>query len=231
MTRERLTVPEQNVRDYAHELAYKLACEQLAGIADIEEQCRKSGARYVAAKKAIILDHLNKSYQIGFPGGEVSLVDSEEEVPMREKILVMDYFTRAGGTPLSGNTITYKELHDGINYYPTFSKRTIQPLVSFFGDKPEQLLKTAATMGGYKADFGDVAVTFDAFPLVPVTYVLWKGDSEFPPEGSIIFDSTISDYLTNDDIHTLCETIIWKLVRLLNTGGDTDRRRDAPGKK
>jgi hypothetical protein len=225
MTRERLTVPEQNVRDYAHELAYKLGCEQLAGIADIEEQCRKSGAEYISSKKAIILDHLTRSYQIGYPGGEVSLVDSEEAVPMREKILLLDYFTRARGTPISGKTITYKELHDGLNYYPTFAKRTVQPLVTFFGDKPEQLLKTAEALGGRRADYGDAAVTIDAFPRVPVTFVLWRGDKEFPPEGSIIFDSTISDYLTNDDIHTLCETVIWKLVRLLKTGGDTPGKR------
>jgi len=225
MTRERLTLPEQNVREYAHELAYRLACEQLAGITDIEEQCRKAGAEYISTKKATILDHLNRSYQIGFPGGEVSLVDSDEAVSIREKILLLDYFTRARGTPLSGKTITYKELHDGINYYPTFAKRTVQPLVTFFGDKPGQLLKTAVTLGGRKADFGDVAVTIDAFPRVPVTFVLWRGDKEFPPEGSILFDSTIADYLANDDIHTLCETIIWRLVRLLKTGGDTPGKR------
>ncbi len=209
------------MRTIAHELAYKIAREQLAGISDIGQQCRKSGARHLPEENSAVIEHLNRSYKISIPDGEVSYTGSEEDVPMREKILVMDYFTRAGGTPLSGKTITYKELHDGINYYPTFAKRTIQPLVNFFGDKPEQLLKIAATMGGHKADFGDAAVTFDAFPRVPVTYVLWKGDKEFPPEGSIIFDSTISDYLTNDDIHTLCETIIWKLVRLLKTGGGT----------
>jgi len=209
------------VRTIAHELAYKIAREQLAGISDIGQQCRKSGARHLPEENSAVIEHLSRSYKISITDGEVSYTGSEEDVPMREKILVMDYFTRAGGTPLSGKTITYKELHDGINYYPTFAKRTIQPLVNFFGDKPEQLLKIAETMGGYKADFGDAAVTFDAFPRVPVTYVLWKGDKEFPPEGSIIFDSTISDYLTNDDIHTLCETIIWKLVRLLKTGGGT----------
>jgi len=225
MTRERLTIPEQNVREYAYELACKLACEQLAGITDIEEQCRRSGAKYLSRKKAIIIEHLTRSYQIGFSGGEVSFIDSEEAVPVKDKILILDYFTRARGTPLTGRTITYKELHEGINYYPTFSKRTIQPLVAFFGEKPEQLLKIAESLGGYKADYGDVAVTFDAFPLAPVTLVLWRGDEEFPPEGSIMFDSTVSDYLTNDDIHTLCESIIWKLVRLLKTGGDTAVRR------
>ena len=95
MTREHLTVPEQNVREYAHGLAFKLACEQLASIADIKEQCRKSGAKYIPAKKVIIIDHLNRSYQIGFPGGEVSFVNSVEAVSLRDKILLLHYFTLA----------------------------------------------------------------------------------------------------------------------------------------
>jgi hypothetical protein len=225
MTREHLTVPEQNVREYAHELAYRLACERLAGIDDIKQQCDKSGAGYDAPQQAIIIKYLNRSYKIGFPGGEITTVDSEEAVPIKDKIMILDYFTRAAGTPLTGNTITYKELRDGINYYPTFAKRTIEPLVTYFGDDPEQLVKTAASMGGRQADYGDIAVTIEALPRVPVTLVLWRGDKEFPPEGGILFDSTVPDYLTNDDIHTLCENIAWRLVRLLKTGGDTADKR------
>ena len=220
MTRERLTIPEQNVRDYAHELAYKLAREQLAGITDIKEQCRKSGARYLPSNNTVSLDHLDRSYLITYPDGEISLSGSDDSVPIKEKILILDYFTRAKGTALTGKTVTYKELHDGINYYPTFSKRTIEPIVTYFGDNPERLLETAEKMGGQKAGYGDVSVTFNTFPRVPVTFVLWRGDKEFPPEGSILFDSTVSDYLSNDDIHSLCEGIVWKLVRLLKTGGD-----------
>jgi len=215
MTREHLKVPEKNVREYAHELAYRLACEQLANIDDIEQQCRKSGAQYIPTRKAIIIEYLNQSYQISFPNGEVSFAAGEEAVPIRDKILILHYFTQAKGTPLSNKTITYKELHDGINYFSVFATRTIKPLVMFFGEEPGQLLKTAEVLGGHKADYGNTAVTINAFSQVPVTIVLWQGDEEFAPEGSILFDSTISDYLTNDDIHTLCENITWKLVRLL----------------
>jgi len=212
------------VREYAHGLAYKLARKQLASIDDIEQQCRKSGTQYIASEKAIIIDHLNQSYRISFPDGEVSLT-TEGEVPKRDKILILHYFTQAKGTPLSNKTITYKELPDGINYFPVFAKRAIQPVLTFFGNEPELLLKTAEILGGSKVDYGDVAVTINAFSRVPVTFVLWQGDAEFAPEGSIMFDSTISDYLTNDDIHTLCENIAWRLVRLLKTGGDSPGRK------
>jgi hypothetical protein len=214
MTGKRLTVPEPGVRAIAHELAYKLACDRLATITDIEQQCRKSGARYLPTEKSIIIDHLYRSYKIGFPRGEVSLIDSTETVPVRDKILILHYFTRAKGTPLSGKIITYKELKEGINYYPTFFKRAIEPVINYFNDKPQKLLEVVERLGGRKADYGDTAVTIAAFPCVPITIVLWRGDKEFPPEGNILFDSTIPDYLPTEDITILCEIVAWRLVRL-----------------
>jgi hypothetical protein len=218
-------LPAQPVREFAHGLAYKLACEQLTKITDIPKQCRNAGARYLPAEKAASVTHLNRTYRIGISGGEVSLVDSDEAVPVRDKILILHYFTRATGKPLSGKIITYKELHDGINYYPTFFKRAIEPIVSNYNDEPKKLLETAAALGGRKSDYGDTAVTIDAFPYVPLTIVLWRGDKEFPPDGNIMFDGTISDYLPTEDVTILCEIIAWKLVRLLKAGGDSSAKK------
>ena len=225
MTKKNPSLPTQPVREYAHGLAYKLACEQLASIADIEQQCRKSGARYLPAEKSVIIDHLNRFYRISLPHCEVSSITNDEPVPLRDKILILHYFTRASGTPLSGKIITYKELQEGINYYPTFFKRAIEPIVNNFKDEPQQLLETAATLGGHKSGYGDISVTIDAFPYVPLTIVLWRGDKEFPPNGNIMFDSTIPDYLPTEDITILCEVIAWKLVKLLKTGGDASGKR------
>jgi len=219
MNGKRLSVPEPGVRAIAHELAYKIAREKLAGISDTAEQCRKSGARYLPEENAAVIEHLNRSYRISIPDGEVTLAGSDEVVPVRDKILILHYFIHARGTPLSGKIITYKELHDGINYYPTFFKRAIEPVINNFKDEPQKLPETAAALGGRRSDYGDIAVTIDAFPYVPLTIVLWRGDREFPPEGNIMFDSTISDYLPIEDVTIVSEMIAWKLVRLLKTGG------------
>ena len=225
MAGEDLTLPEQKVREYAHELALKLACERLANIEDITEQCRRSGTKYIPSEKAVILDYLNKTYRISVPDGTINFEAGNEEVPIKDKILILDYFTRAKGTPLTGKTITYKELHDGLNYFSVFASRTINPIVNYFGENPERLPDTATALGGRIAEPGDVSVTIDAFPRVPITIVLWRGDNEFAPEGSILFDSTVADYLSNDDIHTLCENITWSLVRFLKSGGDNPGKR------
>lgn len=212
-----MPLPNQRNYEFAYELAYKLTCEQVIKIDDIEQQCLRSSARYqvIDSQKAIILKYLNRPYQILFPDIDISLIDSEEEVPLRDKILILHYFIRAKGTPITNKVIAYKELLEGASYFPTFSKRAIKPLLDYFGKEPRLLIDTAKKLGGDKADYGDVAVTINAFSRVPITFVLWQGDGEFAPEGSILFDSTISDYLSTEDINVLCETISWKLVKFL----------------
>jgi len=175
------------------------------------------------SQKIIILEYLNRSHKIVLPDIDISLIDSEEEVPIRDKILILHYFNRAKGTPLTNKVIAYKELPEGTIYSPTFSKRAIKPVLDYFGKEPAQLIDVAQKLGGHRTDYGDVAVTINAFSHVPITLVLWQGDEEFPPNGNILLDSTIPDYLSTEDITVLCETISWKLVRYLR---ETQSRAD-----
>jgi len=214
--------PGQKDTEYGYKLAYKLAGEQLAGINDLEQQCLKSGSecRATDSGQVIIVQYLNQSYQVTLPDVNISRRDSEEDVPIKERILILHYLTQAQGTRSTKKLIAYKELPEGIVYFPTFHKRTIKPLLDYFSQAPERLLDVAASLGGYKADYGDTSVTVNAFSRVPITLVLWRGDEECPPEGNILFDSTVSDYLTTEDINVLCEVIAWRLVKLLKAGGD-----------
>lgn len=194
------------------DLSYKLACEQLTTISDIREQCRKSGARCVGSNE-VVIDYLNRPYHIMIPECRISLEDGTIEVPLRDRILILHYFTRARGTPATGKAIAYKQLQGGASYFPAFSERAIGPLVKNFGRNPELLGKVAVTLGGRQAGYGDLSVTINAFARVPITLVLWKGDEEVAPNGNILFDSNIPDYLCTEDVTVLCETIIWKLVK------------------
>ena len=226
MENRALSSPNVENYQYGYGLAYKLAGEQLAKISDIEQQCLKSGAQYqvIDSQKVILVEYLNQSYQVTLPDVEVLLRGGEGTVSLREKILILHYLTQARGTPLSNKIITYKELPEGANYFRTFSKRAIKPLVDHFSKEPGRLVNTAEKLGGRRVDYGDVAVTIDAFRRVPIILLLWRGDEEFPPEGNILFDSTISDYLSTEDINVLCEVIAWRLVKLLRAGGDNHSR-------
>lgn len=215
MKRSSLTPPSQRNNQRGYELALKLAKQKLASI-NLEEQCQKAGAelKLPAGKKIITIVYLNRAYQIILPETDVSPLCSQEPVQPREKLLILHYLIQASGNPITGKKITYKELPDGASYFPTFYKRTIKPLVDNFGQEPQKLLDTANKLGGYRADYGDLSVTINAFSRVPLTLVLWHGDDELTPEGSILFESNISGYLSAEDITVLCETIAWRLVKI-----------------
>jgi hypothetical protein len=215
-----LPLPNQRNYEYGYKLAYKLACEQLAGVDDVEQQCRRSGTRYqvINSQPVIIVEYLNQRYQVTLPDIDISLVDGGE-VPIRDKILILHYLTLAKGVPMSNKLIAFKELPEGANYFPTFSKRSIEPLIAHFGQQPHRLIDAAERLGGHEVDYGDVAVTINGFSRVPITLVVWQGDEEFPPRGNILFDATISDYLATYDITVLCENITWRLVKLLREEG------------
>ena len=220
MESKTLTLSTRKNDEYGYDLAYRLACEQLTQIEDIEQQCRKTGAQYIASQKAITIEYLNQSYLITLPVVEISLVGKEKEVPLRDKILILHYLTQTKGTPLANKVISFKELPEGTGYFPTFYQRTIRPLVNYFGNEPHQLPNVAKKLGGREADYGNAAVTINAFCQIPITLVLWKGDEEFAPEGNVLFDSTIPDYLPVEDIIVLSETTVRILIKLLKAGGD-----------
>lgn len=193
-------------------LSYKLACEQLAKITDIPQQCRRSSARYIGPNE-IAVNYLNQLYHITITDCRIWMEDSGAEAILRDKILILHYFNGAKGTPLTGKSIAYKQLQGGASYFPAFSQRAIGPLVKNFGKGPKLLIKAAQKLGGRVAGYGDVSVTINAFERVPITLVLWKGDEEVAPNGNILFDANISDYLCTEDVAVLSETITWKLVR------------------
>ena len=189
--------------------ALKIAQEHFSAI-EITRQCQRSGALY--SPEIITLNYLDEIYRIEVPYVDVAFVDSKQPVPLRDKILILHYFTQAKGTSLTGKEISYRDLPGGLVYYPTFIKRTIEPLSDCFGKDPTTLVGVGKMLGARKGKIGDAALIIDAFARVPVTVILWQGDNELKAEVNFLFDANITDYLTSEDVTIVCETITWRLI-------------------
>lgn len=203
----------EDISKQSFELALRLATEKLSSM-KAEDICQKSGASRIDDNR-ILIHYLNQPYQVVLPTGEISLKDKEENVPIKDQILILHYLTQANGTPFTHKIITYGQIGGGKFYVPVFIKRNIDPLLKSFSHRPELLLDLAQKIGGTKADYGDVSVSVDAFPRVRIFLILWKGDDEVPPNGTILFDGNIPHYLTSEDVCVLTETLVWKLVRMV----------------
>ncbi len=163
--------------------------------------------------EGLIVPYFGQGRRVLWPGISVTAAAGAGEIPLTEQILILHYLRHSSGEPLSGRDIDFRQVPEGSFYWSAFVSRAKKPLLQTFGSDLELYLKVASQMGGEPQPLGDAAARFLAFPLVPVTHVLWRGDAEFPPEGNVLFDSSITEYLPVEDIVILTETIIWKLVR------------------
>jgi hypothetical protein len=196
---------------------------------DIKQQCFRSGAQYVHPDR-VTIEYLNQSYVMAIPGMEISLRDSLhhcegrnpvtalerqescQQIDLRDRILMLHYLITARGTPATGKLIGFRQVPGGIFEHASFSREVLTPLLDHFGREPERLVEAAENLGGSKAGYGDVAISIKAFPRVSVVIVLWRGDDEFAPNASMLFDSTVTDYLSTEDMTVLCERIVEKLT-------------------
>jgi hypothetical protein len=157
---------------------------------------------------------LNRPITITWPEGKIMAPAGTKELSFQEQGLVMHYLIQAKGAPITETWITFREIPSGEFYYSAFVKRAKEPLVKTFGDQPDLLVELGLKMGGTRGKEGDASLYFKAFPCIPVCLVLWAGDEEFPPDGNILFDASISKYLSAEDIAVLSGMVVYPLIEM-----------------
>lgn len=206
----------ENITKEAFGLAIELASKALETM-NPQDLCKRTGAIYLGQDR-IQLNYLNQSYIVNIRNSQISLKrDEKEEISLKDKILILHYLTQAKGTPFTNKLITYAQIQGGKFYCPVFQKRTVEPILRYFGSEPELLINASAPIGGVRSKYGDTSVSLDPFPFVRFFIIIWRGDHEIPPNGNILFDKNITDYLMAEDIAVLSETIIWRIINFLRT--------------
>lgn len=185
----------------AYLTAYEMACKELAN-RDIDDICLNTNANRISGEDALItLNYLASDYTINMKTGEITENGSDKQVSTTVKVLLLHYLLNAKISPLTGRMISFKEIPGGgAIYYQTFYKRAITPLIKTFSNDIDGFFNASEKLGGVRESYGDASVTLKIFPLVPVTYVLWQGDEEFPASGTILFDEKVTNFLPGEDI-------------------------------
>jgi hypothetical protein len=169
-------------------------------------------------EEGLLVPYFGQDRRVSWPELTVTPVPAAEgaqgggQIPLTEQILILHYLSRASGEPLSGRSIDFRQVPEGGFYWSAFVSRAKKPLLETFGHDLELYLKVALAAGGEPQNLGEAAARFLAFPLVPVTHVLWRGDEEFPPEANILFDETISRHLSTEDIAALAGASVYRLM-------------------
>jgi hypothetical protein len=212
MTEDRRALDRELPRQTNFEDSLALAKSRLAGL-DFDEQCRRAGLELCA--EGARLWFVNREFLVRRQGLELEPLDQGPPPELWERIIALHYLIHADGSPDAGELITYKQVPDGAPYYAVFQRRTSAILLSAFAGRFPALLAAAEKLGGEEVKgHGDLAFKVRALPRVDYLFVLYDGDDEFPPEITVVFDSSLMRRLSAEDITVLCQMICLKLLRV-----------------
>jgi hypothetical protein len=194
---------------------------------DPAEVCRRSLAAYDPEEEVYRLSMLHQEYTI-HPFRRVITREADQEarshrhgnILFDEALVLIIYLLRAREISLAGLQKTEKELPGGETFFRGPHELARGPILKSFGRDPEAFQRAAGALGGERLDFGDASFRLRALPRVPLDYILWAEDEEFPARLTIAFDPTVSEHLPLD--------VVWALVhlttrRLVSSGASSSR--------
>jgi hypothetical protein len=195
-----------------YQQSFDLACASIKGM-NLEERASKAGAKYQKGEEGedIRIHFFSEPYDIRFPQVEF-YSPTKKVVSLVARILLLHYLIRADGNPLSGRWVAYKDIPGGLLYAGVFARRVTEPLQRRFGKSAESFKEAGLRLGGKPVEVGDASFILDAFPYVPLQYVLWEGDEEFPPSVQLLFDASADHYLALEDMVVLGQVTTGRLI-------------------
>ncbi len=212
--------------------SFRLACEKLKKVNP--HRVAKLGGAGIDVNELgqprIKVPFFNREHVITI-GDDVDIVctNSSKEVPLPEKIVIAHYLLKANGSKLTGNLINFRQIPDGHFYYSAFQKRATDPLRFTFGGNPRALLDCGVELGATPSTYGDYSIRVSVLPRVPLILVVWKGDDEFPPEASILFDDSIVNYLPIEDIAVISGMTVYRLMGIRRKLMSKDAKNENSG--
>lgn len=204
---------------------FDLACDELRN-SDLVERLWKASVAYRVE---------NGQYVVESPFFEETIITEiprfafrsvqGSNVTLAARILILHYLLKASGEPLSQDKIPYEDIPGCRPYAPVFERRVVRPLLSAFGFDRDLFRSAGEALRGTPESYGDVSFALHALPMVPLTFILWEGDQEFPPSLKVLFDPSIDKYLPLEDITVISKLAAIRIIKAarktyLDEGGE-----------
>jgi hypothetical protein len=206
----------------AYKTVFEIACDTLIA-SDYELQCAEAGLKCAVETEgtSVEVPYFDEIITIHIP--RFTFESSKNtNVTLVTRIILLHYINNASGVPLSGEKVAYGDIPSCMHYEPVFAKRVLKPLQNAFGFDKYAFLEAGLALGGKEEEYGDASFTLFAFPKVPITFILWQGDEEFPPSVKALFDPSITGYLPLEDIVVIAKLAASRILKTAHKQHFTD---------
>jgi hypothetical protein len=201
------------VRQKAYRRTFDLARSTLEEL-PIEERLAKAGV--VFSRKgdvySITVPFFDDTIDLAIPGFSFRSTKGFN-ITLTTKIIILHYLIHASGDPLGAALVPYEDIPGCRSYLPVFERRVVKPLIGAFGYSRDAFVAASRELGGKEEEYGNGSFTLSAFPRLPITFILWEGDDDFPPSVKVLFDRSINAYLPLEDIVVISKMAATRILK------------------
>lgn len=116
------------------------------------------------------------------------------------------YLINAKDIPLTGRLIKPVNIRGGEMFFRGSHILPLDSVAKRYGDDKEAFIKRGRELCAEVLNYGDISIKLLPMPRIPVTFILWLEDEEFPPRADLLLDSTCELRLPLD--------IIWSIAMM-----------------
>ena len=165
----------------------------------------------------LLIRHFGRKLGVHKEDGTIEALEDQEPLTCYERLNVYTLFGYV--SPLAhykNEWVKFDKLKDTAPFAGAFRKGIIEPFSRMFVCHTKELAEACEKLGGTRLPWSDTGYELKAFECIPVRFLFWEGDEEFPAQGNILFDASATDFIHGESVVTIA---VIGLMRLANLAG------------
>lgn len=114
--------------------------------------------------------------------------------------------------------VPFRELSGASPFTKAFENNVLEPFAETFSGQMAKLSQACEELGGVNLSHSDAGYQLNSFECIPIRFLFWDGDDEFPAQGNILFDVSATDFI---HVESTVSLAIEGIERLAETAGVT----------
>lgn len=112
--------------------------------------------------------------------------------------------------------VPFRELKGASAFTLAFEKHVLAPFAQTFSGQLDALALACERLGGIDLAHSDVGYRVDSFSCIPLKFLFWDGDDEFPAQANILYDVSAIDFI---HVESTVSIAVEGIVRLAEAAG------------
>lgn len=147
--------------------------------------------------------HFGRAYRIDAGSGVITAEDGGPATrTQRLNIYTLLGYCRDDAV-ITGRWVPFREVPGAAPFAPAFDRTVLKPLAATFSGHLPELRRAAEALGAAPLQSGDAGFQLEAFACIPLQYLFWDGDDEFPAQANVLFDSGVTGFIHEESTVTL----------------------------